>query len=442
VGSYVLEAIDINGVQTTSSSFTVHPARSTFIDMSSVPTGATENGPTYTPSAQATSGDVVKITLDAGSSGCKLNASGVISFTAAGTCKIDFNDPGNANFSPAFQVTQSFPVGGLTATSVTIALGTSNPAASATTNDSVTMTLRNASGAIVTSSGTTSVVLSDVGSGNFSSTSGATGSSTLVVNFSNGSSTATAYFGGETTGPDTITVVSGSTPWGTANLTVQGGVATQVAISTSPSTPVVSALTDTALSFQLEDQYGNTATSVGTTTLALTDSGNGFFASASGVAGASTLNVTFANGSGTATAYFGDQTSGSNTITTKNGGSVWAKTVVTLAAGAPASMQITLSPTTPTKSGVTNTTVTVQLFDQFGNYSTTSGVAVTLSNSGNGFFATKSGTSVIGGAAPTLALSTNASGVATGYFGDNVVQSDSISASGAGIVATTAPFTV
>jgi hypothetical protein len=69
-------------------------------------------------------------------------------------------------------------------------------------------------------------------------------------------------------------------------------------------------------------------------------------------------------------------------------------------------------------------------------------VSLTLSNSANGFFATKSGTTVLGGATSTLTLTTNASGVATGYFGDGVVQSDTITATGPSFAVATPPFTV
>jgi hypothetical protein len=215
-----------------------------------------------------------------------------------------------------------------------------------------------------------------------------------------------------------------------------------VAISPSTTSPGVSAVTNTTLSFQLEDKWGNPTVSSGTTTLALSDSDNGFFATSNGTVGTSTLNVTFLDSTGTATAYFGNKNSGSDVVTAKNGAGVWATSALTLVAGTATTVQITLSPTPPPKSNSTNTTVTLQLLDQFGNHATTSGVSLTLSNSANGFFATKSGTTVLGGATSTLTLTTNASGVATGYFGDGVVQSDTITATGPSFAVATPPFTV
>jgi hypothetical protein len=65
----------------------------------------------YSPSATATSGDKVVITLDATSKGCSLNGGGKVSFTGAGTCLVDFNDAGNGAFAAASQVQQSIIVG-------------------------------------------------------------------------------------------------------------------------------------------------------------------------------------------------------------------------------------------------------------------------------------------------------------------------------------------
>jgi hypothetical protein len=218
----------------------------------------------------------------------------VATFVGVGTCTLNFNDPatGNPNYSAALQVTQSFPVGGLAATKVAIALSTTTPTASATTNTTVTLTLENAVGATVNSSGTTTVVLSDIGSGFFSASNGAAGAPSLDVSFANGTSTATAYFGDQNTGSNTVSAINGTTSWGTANLTVVGGAASQVAITPSTASPGVSSVTNTALTIQLEDKWGNPAVSNGTTTLALSDSDNGFFAASTAAAGTSAFSVT------------------------------------------------------------------------------------------------------------------------------------------------------
>jgi len=438
-GSYTITAVD-GSATATSTTFQVGPQRSV-ITPSSPPSSPIQGGPTYHVSATATSGDTVVIT-DTTSSVCSLSA-GVVSFVGPGTCTLNFNDPatGNVNYSPALQVTQSFQVGGLTATQVGIAMGTTTPGASATTNDSVVVTLENSVGSPVKSTGTTTVVISDVANGFFATSNGVAGAASLNLSFANGVSTVTAYFGNQTTGPDTITVINGTSTWGSVFLTTIGGTPTQVAITPSTTTPTVSSLTNTTLSLQLEDQWGNFTTANTSTTLTLSNSGSGFFSSSPGATGSATLDVTFASGVGAASAYFGNQTSGSDLVSAKNGANVWATSTLTLVPGAPAKVQITLSPSSPTANGTTNTTVTLQLQDQYGNAVHTSGVALTLTNAGSGYFASTIGVPKAF-ASTSLTLSTNASGVVTAYFGDATKESDTITVSGTGISSTSSPFSV
>ena len=76
---------------------------------SSAPTEAEVAG-TYTPTATATSGLTVTLTIDPSASAvCAINA-GVVSFKKAGTCVINANQAGDADFNPAAQVQQSFLV--------------------------------------------------------------------------------------------------------------------------------------------------------------------------------------------------------------------------------------------------------------------------------------------------------------------------------------------
>jgi hypothetical protein len=77
---------------------------------STAPGSATVGGPTYTPTATATSGLAVTITIDASASSVCSISGGVVSFNAVGTCVINANQAGDANYKPATQVQQSFPV--------------------------------------------------------------------------------------------------------------------------------------------------------------------------------------------------------------------------------------------------------------------------------------------------------------------------------------------
>ena len=101
----------------------------------SAPTGATVNGATYTPAATATSGLTVAITVDASASAvCSITA-GVVSFQTVGTCVLDANQAGNADYLAAPQVQQSFAVAGVVPGAPTI--GT---AVAGSTNATVTWT--------------------------------------------------------------------------------------------------------------------------------------------------------------------------------------------------------------------------------------------------------------------------------------------------------------
>ncbi|HUC14488.1 MAG TPA: choice-of-anchor Q domain-containing protein [Acidimicrobiales bacterium] len=66
-------------------------------------------GSSYAPAAVASSGLAAVISIDASASGCAL-ASGVITFTAPGSCVIDANQAGNSWNAPAAQVQQAMTV--------------------------------------------------------------------------------------------------------------------------------------------------------------------------------------------------------------------------------------------------------------------------------------------------------------------------------------------
>jgi len=138
----------------------------------------------YTPSATATSGDKVVITLDATSTGCSLTG-GKVSFTTAGTCLVDFDDAGNTSFAAASRVQQSIKV--YSANTITASTppaagsagGSYSPSATATSGDKVAITLDATStgcsltgGKVAfTAAGTCLVDLNDAGNGAFAAAS-------------------------------------------------------------------------------------------------------------------------------------------------------------------------------------------------------------------------------------------------------------------------------
>jgi hypothetical protein len=88
---------------------TVGPGSQSISFTSTAPAEAMVGGTTYTPTASSSSGLTVAITLDVSSTGCSLGF-GVVSFTAIGTCLIDANQPGDADYHAAPQTQQSIAV--------------------------------------------------------------------------------------------------------------------------------------------------------------------------------------------------------------------------------------------------------------------------------------------------------------------------------------------
>ena len=78
---------------------------------STAPTGATVGGPTYTVTATGgASGNPVTFIVDSLSHSVCTMAGDVVSFTGPGTCTIDANQDGNADYQAAPQAQQSFAV--------------------------------------------------------------------------------------------------------------------------------------------------------------------------------------------------------------------------------------------------------------------------------------------------------------------------------------------
>ena len=105
---------------------------------SSAPTNANLDSPAYTPTASATSGLPVAITVDSSSSSiCSIDGAGKVSYQSAGTCTLNANQAGNVDYNPAPQVQQSFTVLPVNAdTSVAL-----NCPTTASVNDAVTCTI-------------------------------------------------------------------------------------------------------------------------------------------------------------------------------------------------------------------------------------------------------------------------------------------------------------
>jgi hypothetical protein len=144
-------------------SFAVIKGSQSITFTSSAPGSATAGGATYAVTATASSGLPVALTIDAASSSvCSISGSSV-SFTAAGTCRIDANQSGNAEYNAAPQVQQSFAVKkaqsvefkSTAPVSATVGGATYSVEASATSGLAVALTIDAASSSVCSLAGST-----------------------------------------------------------------------------------------------------------------------------------------------------------------------------------------------------------------------------------------------------------------------------------------------
>ena len=141
---------------------------------STAPAAASVGGTTYTVAATASSGLAVSFSIDASASGVCTIAGSSVSFIGAGTCVVDANQAGNATWSPAPQVQQSFAVG---KGAQTISFTSTAPAAASVGGTTYTVTATASSGLAVSFSSGAAAVCSVAGS-----TVSFLGAGTCVIN--------------------------------------------------------------------------------------------------------------------------------------------------------------------------------------------------------------------------------------------------------------------
>jgi hypothetical protein len=156
--------------------------------LSTSPSSTTVGGPGYTPSAIATSGLPVSITVDAVAASVCSMSSGVVTFDSTGTCTIDFNQAGDTDWAPAPQVQQQISVsqgsqssqsiGSLSTPPTSVDVGDSGytPTATATSGLPVAITVDSSASAVCSmsagvvsydSSGTCILDFNQAGDGNW-----------------------------------------------------------------------------------------------------------------------------------------------------------------------------------------------------------------------------------------------------------------------------------
>ena len=97
-------------------SITVGKGGQTIGFTSAAPGAAQVNGPAYAVAATASSGLPVTFTIDPSANGVCTISGSTVSFTGAGTCTIDADQPGNGSYNAAPRAQQSFAVAGPTIT--------------------------------------------------------------------------------------------------------------------------------------------------------------------------------------------------------------------------------------------------------------------------------------------------------------------------------------
>jgi type II secretory pathway pseudopilin PulG len=226
-----------------------------------------------------------------------------------------------------------------------------------------------------------------------------------VVNVSN------CTFGGTIGQQYTMTATSpGLAPATSAPFASNTAAGTEagVQITAAPTSVPASNVTNSLLSFQVIDAWGNDTVSNGATVLTVSStSTGGFFGAGPGVAGplGTSSTVLIPSGAPTATEYYGDELAGTPTIFAYDAGTPqkFGSTTLTIAAGAASQLVYSNAPPTTTTAG-TKFSVGVTEEDQFNNVvSTDNGTTVSLAASNGstsgGFNCTSTSATVSGGVA-------------------------------------------
>lgn len=180
--------------ESVSGSFVIGQAAQTITFTSTAPSAAVYGG-SYTAAATGGgSGNAVTFKVGTGSAGCSVGSGGAVTFTGTGTCIVEANQDGDANFAAAEAKTQSFtiskaaqsisftaPDGQTYAPSRSVALSASATSGLETSFSSSTPDVCTISGtnAIVVAAGSCSVTASQDGDANYGSAESVTVSFTI-----------------------------------------------------------------------------------------------------------------------------------------------------------------------------------------------------------------------------------------------------------------------
>jgi hypothetical protein len=288
----------------------------------------------------------------------------------------------------------------------------------------ITVQEQDAYGNVTTTALTVNLTSASAGPYEFAATSG--GTAITSINIAAGSSTATFYYGDENSGTPVITAAATGLTSGSQYETINAGTGTQLAITSTAFTGTANASATNSFTVTLEDTYGNATSKTSATTVNLTSTSTGTHKFAASSGGAAVTSVTLPANTSSVTAYYGDETPGTPTITAAATGLTSATQQEAITAGAPAKLIFTTSPVSGNASNsATLGPITVEEQDAYGNVATSgSPTTVTLTSTSAG----ASFASTAGGAAVTSVTIPGSSSTATFYYGDTKAGNPTITA--------------
>ncbi len=248
------------------------------------------------------------------------------------------------------------------------------------TSGTITVQLEDAFNNVATASSTQTLLLTTTSSGQFRDN--ATGNTPITsVTILGGTGSVSFKYNDTLVGTPTLTVTDNAltTPTATQTETVTAATASQLAFTTLPQT-LTAGVTSNTITVQLEDAFGNFTAAAGnaqTISLSSNSTGTNVFTPTS---------LTINAGLGSASFTYNDQKAGTPTLTATD--STLTTTTVsqteTVNAAAATQMVFTNTPLTLT-AGVTSGNLTIQLEDQFGNFTNaTSPQTITLGTTSTG----------------------------------------------------------
>jgi hypothetical protein len=396
-GSYTLTATpsSIGGVTSAlnSSSFTVNPAAASKVLITTQPPASVTAGTSFTVGATledplnniaTTSSGPVTLAIGtnpgSGTLSCTSNPLTASSGVATFSCSINKSGTGYTLTASASgttsATTSSLNVTAGAGTQLVITSSAFSATASTSPTSAFTTTLEDSYGNPTTSSAAITVGLgsSSTGTKEFAATSG--GTTVTSVTLPANTASVTAYYGDNKSGSPTITATGTGLTSGTQVETVNPAAPNKFVFTTGAVSGTATATATLGpITVQEQDTYGNATTTAETVNLASNSTGTKEFSATSG--GTTITSISIPTGSSSATFYYGDNKSGSPTLTA-SGSLTSATQVETVTAAAASKLVFTTQPAGAVHPSAFTTQPKVSVEDTYGNVVTTNTSSVTL----------------------------------------------------------------